>query len=140
MDKEPIRIATREEAMEIGKRLRAFNVSVVGEHRFEPLWLVHPGADGEIIGGVVGEVGFDWLHLNILWVAEAHRKTCLGSALLAAAERAAIDIGARHAWLDSFEWQAEGFYLKHGYSVFGRLEDFPEGQQRMFMRKTLVNI
>jgi hypothetical protein len=35
-------------------------------------------------------------------------------------------------------FQAPEFYKKHGYSVWGRLEDFPPGNQRIFLQKPLA--
>ena len=39
--------------------------------------------------------------------------------------------------LDSFDWQAKDFYLKHGYEVFGILDDCPPGHKRYYMKKIL---
>jgi len=40
-------------------------------------------------------------------------------------------------WLDTYEFQARGFYEKIGFEVFGTLEDHPAGSQRFFLRKRL---
>jgi hypothetical protein len=50
----------------------------------------------------------------------------------------AIGFGARSVMLDTFDWQVEGFYLRRGYREFGRLDDFPVGHSRVFLRKTPV--
>ena len=42
------------------------------------------------------------------------------------------------AWLDTFEFQARGFYERLGYTCFGRLEDYPPGFARYFMKKTMT--
>lgn len=44
---------------------------------------------------------------------------------------------ARHAYLDTFSFQAPGFYQRAGYRVFGELPDFPAGHRRYFMTKEL---
>src|SRR6516165_7091346 len=45
----------------------------------------------------------------------------------------------RHsAWLDTFSFQARGFYEKLGYEEFGRL-DYPPGHHRHFLRKRLTS-
>lgn len=72
----------------------------------------------------------------MLWVDEALRGSGLGSALLRQAETHAVALGAEAAYLDTFEWQAETFYRRHGYETFGQLDDFPRGFRRVFMRKT----
>ena len=78
-----------------------------------------------------------WLYLETLWVADQARGRGTGSALLRQGEARAIDMGAHSVFLDTFQWQAEPFYARHGYEVFGRLEHFPVGSARTFMRKTL---
>jgi hypothetical protein len=45
--------------------------------------------------------------------------------------------GAKHAHLDTFSFQAPGFYHKHGYRVFGELPDFPPGHRRYYLTKDL---
>ncbi len=40
-----------------------------------------------------------------------------------------------HAHLDTFSFQARGFYEALGYEVFGRLEEYPPGHERYFLRK-----
>jgi hypothetical protein len=39
--------------------------------------------------------------------------------------------------LDTFDWQTKEFYLKHGYEVFGVLDDCPPGHKRYYMKKVL---
>ena len=41
------------------------------------------------------------------------------------------------AWVDTFSFQAPGFYAKLGYREFGRL-DYPPDHQRIFLQKQLV--
>ncbi|QPF75491.1 GNAT family N-acetyltransferase [Roseateles sp. DAIF2] len=129
--------ATEDEAEQVCARLRAFNRARRPDLAFEPLWLC--ARDGlALIGGLVGEVYLGWLELQILWVDETRRGQGLGAALLRAGEQRARELGARYAYLDTFGWQAEAFYARQGYAPFGRLEDFPLGSARVFMRKTLA--
>jgi ADP-ribose pyrophosphatase YjhB (NUDIX family) len=39
--------------------------------------------------------------------------------------------------LDTFDFQAKDFYLKHGYDIFGVLGNCPPGHERYYMRKNL---
>ena len=45
--------------------------------------------------------------------------------------------GCRGIWLDSFTFQAPGFYQRLGYEIFGALDDYPPGDKRCFLRKRL---
>jgi ribosomal protein S18 acetylase RimI-like enzyme len=76
--------------------------------------------------------------VKYLWVAEPFRGRGHASALLREAERFAVARGCHAAHLDSHSFQAPDFYVKHGYHVFGVLDDCPPGHQRVFLRKTLA--
>lgn len=91
-----------------------------------------------VIGGLVGETGWEWLHIELLWVAESFRRRGIGLRLLKAAEAEAWRRGARRVHLDTFEFQAPGFYESEGYVVFGIQEDYPPGHTRFYLRKDLT--
>jgi GNAT superfamily N-acetyltransferase len=92
---------------------------------------------GEWLGGLMGFVWGGWLHVKILWVAEAVRGQGHGTRLMDAAEGFALEHGAIAATLDTHTFQAPGFYARRGYEVFGRLDDYPLGHAKLFLRKTL---
>lgn len=93
---------------------------------------------GALLGGILADVALGWLELHVLWVEPRRRSTGLGATLLEACERQAREAGAHSARLDTFDWQAEGFYARHGYRVFARLADYPPGHERVFMSKRLA--
>ena len=93
---------------------------------------------GTIVGGVWGQLNWNWMHIGLVWVAEALRGTGYGRQLLAAKEHAAIEHGCTAAHLDTFSFQARSFYESLGYEVFGTLDDYPRGHQRFFMKKPLT--
>jgi GNAT superfamily N-acetyltransferase len=136
----PINImsATDAEAEAVCAHLRTFNHESVGAFSFTPVWLAAHDASGALVGGFVGEVYLDWLSIDVLWVAESKRRRGIGDALLSRAESEAIALGAKAAYLDTFEWQAQAFYEGRGYCEFGRLDDFPQGHCRVFMKKRLA--
>ncbi|MBV1820626.1 hypothetical protein [Anaerosalibacter bizertensis] len=39
--------------------------------------------------------------------------------------------------LDTFDFQAKDFYIKHGYEVFGILDDCPSGHKMYYMKKNI---
>jgi GNAT superfamily N-acetyltransferase len=59
----------------------------------------------------------------------------VGSRLIADAEQAARGEGCIGAWLDTFSFQARGFYEKQGYRVVGEIPDHPVGGARYFLSK-----
>ena len=117
--------------------LRAFNRRHAEAPAFEPLVVGARDASGRVVGGLVGLTGWNWLHLDLLWVDDAYRGTGVGTGILRAAELEAAARGVRHVDLDTFDFQAKPFYERQGYSVFGILEDYPPGHTRYFMRKDL---
>jgi predicted N-acetyltransferase YhbS len=62
----------------------------------------------------------------------------IGSALLHAVEETAAQAGCRHVLVDSMDFQAPGFYQRHGYTEFAVLSDHPTGHTRHFFQKRLV--
>lgn len=115
--------------------LRAYNASQAGDPKVRPLALLLTADDGETVGGLWGSMGYDWLFVELLAVPAASRGQGLGSALMAEAERIAREGGCVGVWLDTFEFQARGFYEKLGFEVFGILEDHPVGSRRYFLKK-----
>ena len=99
--------------------------------------LVRDG-EGRVVGGLVGTTVWGWLQVTQLWVADAIRGEGYGTALMTAAEAEAVRRGCHHALLDTFDFQARGFYERLRYEVFGEVRDFPRGHTRFFMRKTLA--
>lgn len=76
--------------------------------------------------------------VSILWVDEEHRGNEYGSILLNHVENQAKKHGAKLIYLDTVDFQAPGFYHKHGYRKFGELEDYPvSGHKKFFMKKKL---
>jgi GNAT superfamily N-acetyltransferase len=77
------------------------------------------------------------LCIEVLWVTEKYRGKGLGSQLLQAVENEARRMGCGLAHLDTFDFQAKLFYLKHGYEIFGELNDCPPGHKRFFFKKVI---
>lgn len=94
----------------------------------------------EMVGGLYGYTYWGWLFISHLWVAEALRGQGYGVELMWRAEGEAVNRGCRHAYVDTHDFQALGFYEKLGYQVFEALEDFPEGHTRYFLQKRELQI
>ncbi len=94
--------------------------------------------EGEIIAGCLAKM-YCWnvIYVDILWIDEAYRKQGLGSKLLKEIERIAVEENCTLIHLDTFDFQAKDFYIKHGYEVFGVLEDCPKEHCRYYLKKKL---
>lgn len=133
-----IQPASAEDTRAVFTGLLAFNQAASGDALDDrPVNRVIHDAAGQVVAGIATDVCGGWLMVHALWVADTQRGRGLGQALLADAEQQARALGAHAVTLDTFSWQAEGFYLKQGYAVFGRLPDFPPGHQRLYLRKPL---
>ncbi|MDP5053159.1 MAG: GNAT family N-acetyltransferase [Congregibacter sp.] len=92
----------------------------------------------ELIAALAGETVWDWIYVDELWVAPAHRGQGLGRKLLKVAEEFAQDQKLQGIWLWTQSWEAEHFYPRLGYSEFTRFENYPKGHTRIGYRKTLA--
>ncbi|GAA3835760.1 GNAT family N-acetyltransferase [Streptomyces phyllanthi] len=100
------------------------------------VWALDPA--GTLAGGLVGHTWATWLHVTYLWVEERYRGAGIGSRLLSQAERvAAARHGCRNARLETWDFQAPGFYKRHGYEVVGVVPDYPPGVMEYTLTKRL---
>jgi GNAT superfamily N-acetyltransferase len=124
----------------LGGHLRAFNHRAVGKgnaSEVQPVRLDVRDLQGTLAAGIRAYVYLGWMHTDLLWVAENQRGKGLGSRLLGMAEAKGKALGARNTKLETFEWQARGFYLRQGYSEYARIDDYAQGQYLAYMRKAL---
>lgn len=127
------------EALHVG--LRAHNLAQLGPHAFgnyEEIAIYARAEDGSILGGIYGELMWEWLYIRTFWVAEELRHQGIGSQLLQAVEQAALARGIGHAHLETTSFQALDFYRRHGYAVFGELKNKPTGHDWYFLQKSLI--
>ncbi|MGK0190141.1 MAG: GNAT superfamily N-acetyltransferase [Verrucomicrobiales bacterium] len=117
--------------------VRAFNREILPSDKL-PLCVFDRSACGELLGGLIGKTYWNYLEINYLWVSESCRGEGRAASMLKAAEDEAIKNACSHAFLNTFSFQALGFYRKMGYDEFGYLPDFAEGHSRHFLHKLLV--
>ena len=120
----------------LGDAINAFHARTVPQDAQRFALLLHDAA-GRLVAGLSGAA----------LVAVAVRRGAVGqrhlatpryrTSLLAQAEAHAMAAGCHSVWLDTF--QAREFYLAGGYQQFGALDDYPPGQTRYFLRKTLAS-
>lgn len=117
--------------------LDTFNHMYAPPDSYQPVAIFLRDDAGALRGGLLGATYWGWLYIEVLWLEEPARRGGHGSELLAAAEQEALRRGCRHVHLDTMDWQALPFYQKRGYTIWGRLDDLPEGHTRYFLRKDL---
>ncbi len=130
-------IADDEVRKAIAAPLVAYNASQAGVSGHRPLVVMLRDAAGTVAGGLWGHTGHGWLFTQLLVVPAALRGHGVGLQIMKLAEDEAIARGCRGAWLDTFEFQARGFYERLGYVCFGELPNYPTGYARYFMQKAL---
>jgi len=111
------------------------NIAATGATAWYPVKYYLRTPDGEVLGGLLGEIWAGWLHIKIVWVAEPARGQGHATAMVEAAEDYARKRGCRGVHLETFSFQARPLYERLGYTVFGQLDDYPPGHTQFFLKK-----
>lgn len=126
---------------EIDDELMIYNLQHVPPTQKEPFIKICRCAKdkkGKLLGGVLAcSVLWNVLYIESVWVREDCRGMRIASELLKEVEAEARRNGCYMAQLDTFDFQARGFYERCGYRIFGILEDVPKGHKRYYMCKNL---
>ena len=115
---------------------RAYN-SAFTEDDHKRLCVFARDEAGNIIGGLTGRTYWRYLDIAFLWVDEKYRGEGYATELMKAAEAEARERGCERVFLDTLSFQALGFYLKLGYTEFGRLPGFSGKYDRHYLHKRL---
>ncbi|EPY2281166.1 GNAT family N-acetyltransferase [Clostridium sporogenes] len=122
-------------------RIVEYNLSKVHGKQEVPLLSINrviEDTNGEIIAGILSKM-YCWncIYIDALWVKEEYRKDKLGTKLLKEIEKIAKEKDCHLIHLDTFDFQAKDFYIRHGYEIFGVLDQCPENHKRYFMKKSI---
>lgn len=131
--------SSEQEADLIVDRIVEYNLSKVPGKQEVPLLCINrviEDTNGEIIAGILSNM-YCWncIYIDVLWVKEEYRKDGLGTKLLKELEKIAKEKDCHLIHLDTFDFQAKDFYIRHGYEIFGVLDQCPENHKRYFMKK-----
>lgn len=125
--------STQEQKEHIHRRLQAHNARFMA--RFAD-FSYHIEEKGEIVAGIVAESVGDTVEVAYLFVEEACRGRGLGKALLERVEAAAREAGMRRVLLNTYSFQAPGFYGRLGYREVLKLEPaFDRFSQSYFLKE-----
>jgi len=117
--------------------LHAFNVAAVDLDAVKRLGCFARDAGGRVVGGLRARIWGQAVEVQMLWVDEARRGQGVASRLMQLLEDAVRRRGATMIYLDTFSFQARGFYERCGYGVVATLEGFPDGIAKFLMVKRL---
>ena len=104
---------------QIHQLLREYNRPFWGE---KADYSFHIQLDGEIAGGIVAAATYETVEVEFLYVREDLRGQGLGSSLLKKVEEAAKSDGKSRVLLNTYSFQAPGFYQKMGYRLLFAIE------------------
>ncbi|MFC0186721.1 GNAT family N-acetyltransferase [Fictibacillus aquaticus] len=126
---------------EVRRNLIEYNMSQVLEHTrqaiSENVSILLKGDNDTILGGIVGQIYYHCLSIDLFWIDEKLRGKGYGKELMTAAEELALNKGCKLIKLDTLSFQAPEFYEKLGYLEYGKLDNFPEGFSHHFFYKRM---
>jgi len=128
---------TPEEQYRIIDPLIAYNEAQVGPRNKKDFAFFVRSETGEFAGGLLGFTHWNHFFVSAIFVDEKARGEGIGRELMQRAEALALRQGCETIYLDTFDYQAPGFYEKLGFKTFGTLNDYPTGHQRFYLVKPI---
>lgn len=125
------------ESVMVDEGIGAANLAAAPLHEVMPLACFAHGADGVVLGGAVGRRWGHCCELQQLWVMPTHRRQGIAKKLMAAFEQQAQAHGCTSCFLETFSFQAPGFYGGLGYAISFENKAFPHGIVKYHMVKAL---
>jgi len=122
---------------ELWRGLVRFNREQAGPLKYSRSVISVRGRKGRVLGGLILQSYWQESYIEMLWLSASARGKGLGSRLLKEAERHARRRGSRLIHLNTYSFQAPGFYEKLGYRRFGGISGSPQGKSRHFYVKRL---
>jgi uncharacterized protein YciI/GNAT superfamily N-acetyltransferase len=94
--------------------------------------------NNEIKGGCNGNIGYDWLYVDQLWIDESLREQGYGTKLMNSAEALARENKCVSAAVNTGDWEALDFYKKLGFRVELERQGLAKNSKFYFLRKDFV--
>ena len=128
----------REDIRFLRDRLNEFNAGATGIADGNFLSLFRRTPDGSPVAGVFGWTWGRTCYVRYLFVSENIRGQGQGTLLMRAVEAEAKSRGCQQIVLETHGFQAPRFYQKLGFTVVGRVDNYPQGHQFLMLVKQLV--
>ncbi len=93
--------------------------------------------NGKVVGGIRACAFWNYCIIELLWLSEKTRGLGVGTKLMEAAEKFALEKGFGYMRTETLSFQACPFYEKLGYNVYGQLPDYPKGHTTYCLVKKL---
>lgn len=112
-----------------------FNAQIIKEKSSHFSVFAKDGA--QIIGGALIWDHSDALYIDVLWCNEQYRKQGIGTKFITMIDDAAKNKELLKIFVDTYEFQAQAFYEKHGFYCIGTIPKYLKDYDRIFMRKDI---
>lgn len=119
------------------EKINQYNINDTGFDDFLLLAIFVPDSQNNLIAGLSGYTWGSFCEINFLWVHKLYRHQGYGRRLLQTAELEAVNRNCQVVVLDSYSFQAPGFYQRLGYTISGIVEECPSGHRRYYLHKRL---
>lgn len=113
--------------------LDSYNSAAAPLHEVRPVSCFARIPSGEVVGGAIGRTWGACCEIRQLWVADAQRGRGLGTRLVRALERRAVERGCRTFYLETWTFQARAFYEGLGYDVRLAIDGYGPGIAKFVM-------
>jgi len=114
-----------------------FNRATAGPLRYTRTVLTARDGAGKVRGGLILQSYWKESYVELLWLSEKARRLGYGRRLMQEAERRARRRGSLLLHLNTYSFQAPGFYEKLGFRRVGGMSGSPPGESRHFYVKRL---
>lgn len=124
-----------DEQSKIRDGIISFNQSIIND---KPICFnIYVRQNKSIVGGAIIYGHKDAYYIDVLWVDDAHRHQGIGSKIMSLVEETANKKGIFKLFVDTYDFQAQDFYKKHGFQSIGIVPKYLLDHDRVFMRKEL---
>ncbi|CAM3907480.1 acetyltransferase [Vibrio aerogenes CECT 7868] len=131
---------TSEEIETIYQGLGQFNQKHVPEIDDQAFAFFIRDESGAVIGGLTGFIYITSIQIRFLWLSEALRNQGTGRQLIEQVENEAKQRNIPNIAVDTYTFQAPGFYELCGFDEIGRYKDYlTQGVDKIFYHKRVTN-
>ena len=134
-------VAERSNARAVSRKLWngliRYNRRTAGPFRYTRTVLSVRGDKGHLLGGLILQSYWKESYVELLWLSDKARRRGTGRRLIEEAERRARRRGSLLMHLNTYSFQAPGFYEKLGFKRVGGMSGSPPGESRHFYVKRL---